>query len=309
VKSCFAFALAGVLVIAISCSHTQRGAPIDPAFRSAISPDAQDLFAVDLDKLKATDFYHRHQQDLDLPQINAMAERAGLDPRRDLSKILIVWDGKNLQLLAIGALSTSQLEQKLTAAGAQRTSYKSFTLFTRLSDSVAFPDNGLAFAASTPVLESTLDRWAQRSGSVPSELQDRLAEVPADSQLWVVSRGGLPTAGFALRSDIDSAISNIAMVVSGTSIGVRFDSGLHFQARIVCKSPEGAQRVNDALRGLIGFARLSTQDNQLDLLRMWDAISISKDQQAVLVKADLASDLTDKLLAQVAALRGRIPRQ
>ena len=30
--------------------------------------------------------------------------------------------------------------------------------------------------------------------------------------------------------------------------------------------------MHDAMRGLIGLARLSTKDNELDLLRMWDAV-------------------------------------
>jgi energy-converting hydrogenase Eha subunit G len=58
------------------------------------------------------------------------------------------------------------------------------------------------------------------------------------------------------------------------------------------------------MRGLIGLARLSTKDNELDLLRMWDAVSISKDQNVVRVQTDLPADLSDKLIAQVLALRG-----
>jgi len=91
----------------------------------------------------------------------------------------------------------------------------------------------------------------------------------------------------------------------GTSLGLRFDSGSHLQARVVCKSAEGAQRVNDALRGLIGLARLSTNDNELDLLRMWDAVSIIKEEQAVRIQADLPADLTDKLIAHLGGLRTR----
>ena len=294
------------LVSITGCSKTQpAGAAVDGAFRTAVSPDAQTLVSVKFDKLKASDLYHRHRQELELPQFNALSERAGLDPRRDVSNILMVWDGKHLLLLAQGTFSSSQLEQKLTADGAQRVPYKNFTLFAHGSEAVTFPERGLAIAASTEVVQSELDLRSARAGSVPAELEERLTEVPADAQIWEVSRGGLPAANFPLRADIDSALSNITTFVSGTSLGLRFDSGSHLQARVVCKSSEGAQRVNDALRGLIGLARLSTNDNELDLLRMWDAVSIIKEEQAVRIQADLPADLTDKLIAHLGGLRTR----
>jgi hypothetical protein len=148
---------------------------------------------------------------------------------------------------------------------------------------------------------------AARGGAIPAELKDRLAEIPVQSQLWLISRGGLPAANFSLRSDLDSALSNITAFVSGVSLGLAFDSGSHLQARIVCKSPEGAQRVHDAMRGLIGLARLTTKDDQLDLLRMWDAISISKDSDSIRIQADLPADLADKLLKQLTNLRNISP--
>jgi hypothetical protein len=306
VKYQFALLLGtAVLITALSCSHAQRGAQVDKTFRPAISPAAQSLFSVRLDRLKASDVYRRHEQQLDLPQFNAMAERVGLDPRRDLSNVLVEWNGKDLLMLAQGAIPTSQLEAKLTSDGAQRVSFKNFTLFTRGADSVSFP-NGLAIAGPTTVVQSALNRRSEKTGEVPAELKERLADVPADSQIWEVSRGGLPLANFPLRSDMASNLSNIAAFVSGTSLGLRFDSGSHLEARLICKSAEGAQRIQDTLRGLIGLGRLSTHDNELDLLRMWDAISISKEQDTVRVQADLAADLTDKIIARLPALRERV---
>ena len=38
--------------------------------------------------------------------------------------------------------------------------------------------------------------------------------MPADAQIWEVSRGGLPAANFPLRADLDSALSNITAFVT-----------------------------------------------------------------------------------------------
>jgi hypothetical protein len=293
------------VVFSAGCSKTpSTGATVDSAFRAGISPDVQTLVSINLDRLKTTELYRRHQQLLDLPQFNNLAERAGLDPRRDIASLCVTWDGKHMVLLAKGGFTNGPLEEKLVANGAQRVPYKKFTLLTRGSDSVAFTKPGFAVASSTAAVQSELDLLASNSGTIPEELNARLADVPSDAQIWEVSRGGLPFAGFALRSDLDSALSNFAAFVTGTSFGVRFDSGSHLLSRFLCKSPEGAQRVNDAMRGLIGLARLSTKDNELDMLRMWDAVSISKDQQFVRVRADLPADLSDKLINQIATFRG-----
>lgn len=301
--------LAAVVLIALGCTRSQQaGVSLDAAFRAGISADVQTIVSVKLDQLKASELYRRHQQLLELPQFDSLAERAGLDPRRDISSLCLVWDGKHLLLMAQGSFSNSQLEGKLIAKGARRNSYKGFTLLTRDADSVSFPAHGLAMAASTATVEAALDLLSAHAGAVPAELQERMAEIPADSQIWEVSRGGLPAANFPMRGDLESALSNIASYVSGTSFGLRFDSGSHLQARIVCKSPEGAQRVNDAMRGLIGLARLSTNDNELDMLRMWDALAISKEPRVVRVQADLPADLSDKLIAQLTLLSGHAGR-
>lgn len=291
-------------MLCVACSKTSRtGGFLDPAFRAGISPDAQTLVSVRLDQVKASELYRTHRQLLDLPQFDSLARRAGLDPRRDVTSLCLVWDGKHLLLLAKGTFSTSQMQDKMLAGGAVRMPYKNFTLFEENGGAaVAFPGEGVAVASSAGVVKSELDLLSSKSGAIPEELQERLAEVPADSQIWEVNRGGLPTANFPMRADLDSILSNFASAVTGTSFGLRFDSGSHLQSRIICKSPEGAQRVNDSFRGLIGLARLSTKDNELDLLRLWDAISISKDKQVVRVQADLPADLSDKLIAQLGVL-------
>jgi hypothetical protein len=307
VKYSFGFVLTAAVILAgVGCSKSrQNGASLDEAFRAGISADVQTIVSVKVDKLKVSELYRRHLQLFDLPQFNAMAERAGLDPRRDISNLCLTWDGKHFLLMAQGGFSSAQLEQKLLAGGAQRVPYKNFILFTRDADSVSFPGNGMAVASFTGEAEAALDRLSARTGAVPDELRERMAEIPSDAQIWEASRGGLPAANYPLRSDLDSALSNIATFVTGTSFGLRLDSGFHVQSRIACKSAEGAQRVNDALRGLIGFARLSTNDNELDLLRVWDSVSVSKDPKTVNVKADLAADLADKMIDKLVALRGR----
>jgi hypothetical protein len=77
------------------------------------------------------------------------------------------------------------------------------------------------------------------------------------------------------------------------------DSGTHFKIDLTCISEEGAKRVHDALRGAIGLGRLSTRDDQQELMQVYDAISVDQDKALVRVHADYSGTLTDKLFEQL----------
>jgi hypothetical protein len=297
--------LAGLL-FTLGCGKPPlAGVSVDSAFRPFVLPSAKALISVQLEKIKTTEFYKRHQQEFNLPQLNAIAERTGLDPRRDLAALLVSWDGSHPLLLARGSFTAGNLEKQLRDAGAERTSYKAYTLLGNPRESVVFPQAGFALAGAAVSVRAALDLQAEGNGGVPRELQQRLAGVPKSAQIWEASSGGLPFAETGMRSDLESALSNISGYVSGTSAGITLANGANAQADIICVSNEGAQRVHDALRGLVGFSRLSTNESRLDLLRLWDAVHVDQDQQVVHVRVELPADLADKLFAELPKIASR----
>ncbi len=299
------FLLAGV-IFGTGCNRrSSTGISVDSVFRPLIPPDTKALAGVDLEKIKRTALYERHQNELKFPILDASSERVGLDPRRDISDVVIAWNGKQPVFLVRGRFTPKDVEQKLRALGAQRTSYKAYTLIGGENDSVLFTKKGLAVAGSSDVLRSVIDLQNSGGGGIPKELEQRIRTLPKSDQIWAASRGGLAFAEMPMRSDIGSALSNITSYVSGTTLGIGLDTGVHLQADISCVSDQGAQRVRDALRGGIGLARLTTKDNEQDLLRMYDSIQVDQDQQTVHIRADLPGDLTDKLLAYLPQLRSR----
>jgi hypothetical protein len=297
--------LAGLLFLLGCGKPPLAGVSIDPTFRSYVLPDAKALVSVQVEKVKTTELYKRHQHEFDLPQLNAMAERTGLDPRRDLASLLVSWDGSHPLLLARGSFTAGNLEKQLRDAGPVRTSYKAYTLLGNARESVVFPQPAVAVAGAAVSVRAALDSQAEGNRGVPEELKQRLAGVPKSAQIWEASSGGLPFAEMRMRSDLESALSNISGYVSGTSAGITLASGANVQADILCVSNEGAQRVHDALRGIIGLSRLSTNESRLDMLRLWDAVHIDQDQQVVHVRVDLPADLADKLLAELPKLASR----
>ncbi len=260
---------------------------------------------MNVDKLKASPFYQHHRNDLNAPLLDAMSERIGLDPRRDISDLLIAWNGKDVVAIGRGDFNLGALESKLPSLGMRPARYRNYTIFGADREALAFLKHGIAVAGPAETVRSEIDLENNGGGGVPDELRTRLAAIPKTDQVWAVSRGGLALDRMALRSDLDSALSNIIGYVSATSLGIGLDSGTHLQAEIVCVSNEGAQRVRDALRGGIGLARLTTRDEESDLLKLYDAIQVAQDQQTVHIRADVSGELTDKLLAYLPQIRNR----
>lgn len=296
-----------VLIAALLGACTKPGATgvsIDSAFRPLIPSDTKALGAADIDKLKASAFYQRHQKELNVPLLDAMSERIGLDPRRDISTLLVAWNGKNAVAMARGGFNLGALQSKLPSLGARPTRYKNYTLFGEGRDALTFFKHGVLAAGPVEALRSEIDLQNNGDGGVPAELQARLAAVPKTDQIWAATMGGV-TLQVPASTDLQSALSNIIDYIGSADLGLAFDSGAHLTADIVCVSNEGAQRVRDALRGGIGLARLTTRDDESDLLKVYDAIQVTQDQQSVHIRADISGELADKLLAYLPSIENR----
>lgn len=289
--------LLSILLIAPGCGTRQStGISIDRGIRRMIPPDSKAIAGIDVAALKNAELYKREGTRLNTPFLDSTAERFGLDPRRDIANVVMAWDGKKLLLIVQGHFSPAELEQKLTAAGAHETPYRKYKLVGDIKNSIAFLNSGLAIAGPLEAIEPAIDRFEEGHGGVPENLSREMDKIPKGDQLWLASTGGLPFVEMRMRSDIESALSNIVDYISASSAGIKVDAGLHLQAELDCVSQQGAKRVHDALRGVIGFGRLSTKDNETDLLRIYDSIQVGQKQQIVLVRSDLTGDLVDVLL-------------
>ncbi len=285
--------------------HSATGVSVDSAFRHYVAPDTQALGEVRIDKLITTPFYARHVRQFNLKQLDNFAEQTGFDPRRDVSDLLITWNGKQPLAMARGRLQQQELERKLKTLGAQPVPYRNYTLFGTAAGTIVFLKAGVVMAGQPDLVRGAIDQAANGGGGVPADLEQRLTTVPSGDQVWAVSHGVLPVVQMPLRSDIQSALSNVVGFINGTTVGVGFDTGVHFEADLTCISEEGAKRVNDAVRGSIGLARLMTKDNELDLLRLYDSVNVTQDRSAVHLRMDLEAGLADRIFDRLADLRGR----
>jgi hypothetical protein len=269
-----------------------------------VTPDTKVLAGVDADRLKTTPFFQAHADRFAFPGLNATAERLGVDPRRDLSSIVIGWNGQDALAIVQGRFSKAKLEPKLSG-GAHRSQFRDFSLYGEPRSTLALLQDGLAVAGTEKAVRQAIDHHEDNHDDVPDELIANLSWLSKSDQVWVVSRGSLPFADVPTRSEYSSLLSNFAGFVKGTALGLSVDTGLHLKGRVECVSPVGAKRVNDALRGGIGLARLSTKDNELDMLKLYDAIHVRQDASTVYVDADLSANEANQLLSLLERLQGR----
>ncbi len=84
--------------------------------------------------------------------------------------------------------------------------------------------------------------------------------------------------------------------VNSATIGMDLTKGMDAIATVNCNTERDAKFIHDLVRGLVGFGRLNTPDNQPDLLKLYDAIQVTQLQAQTKVAANVPQELADKFL-------------
>jgi len=302
----FAILLAAGLFAALSCQRTpSKGVGIDSAFLPFIPSDTKVLAGCFVDKLEASALYKSHEHQFDFATLDALSERTGIDPRKDLDEVLLVSNGARFVVIGKGKFKQAGIEAKLKSLGLHRRSYKNHAIFGDNKTAAVFARNGMIVAGPSLDLKSLLDRSDRSEVRIPASLEQRMEALPNDVAIWAVS-DGLPLGQIQMSSEVGSALSNIVSYVASAGIGVGIDTGIRLQTDLICISAEGAQRVRDAVRGGLGLARLTTKESQLDLLRLYDAVQVDQQNAAVHVGANLSADLANRLLTYLPDVKSRL---
>ncbi len=285
----------GVLMLAtLGCRSAERAAlRVDPALAALVSSDAVFVAGARLEALRATPFYRKWVAGRPQPWLDRLAERTGLDPRKDLWELLIASDGKQTLALARGKFAPQGLEPRLEGLSARRTPYKGYTLIGEERAALVFMNSTTAAAGPAPSLRALIDRRNRSRGASP--LLAKTKEFPAGTQLWMVSAGGAALAEWLPSAGNLANLGKIFSMLESSSAAADLRSGLRLSATGVCRNNDDARTLAEALRGLIGLARLSTPDETPELLRAYDGIGVEQDQRSVRIRAEIAQDLLEKL--------------
>jgi hypothetical protein len=286
--------LAGLALI--SCQPKQSASlHVSPALEALVPADTTVILGVNLASIRDTATYQKLIGRVPLPQLDRFTEETGLDPRKDLSEFLFCSDGKHALLLVRGRFRAADLEARLKSKGATASMYKNRALFGDERSVITFLNDSTAAAGTAGEIHALIDQPSGRG--LPIALRDLLRTVPANDQLYAALTGGLENLNLPLPRE--GNLGNVMQALRGVdtaAAGINFSNGIDVLAIVNCQTERDAKFIHDLLRGLIGFGRLRTPDNQPELLKLYDAIQVTQQQMQTKVTANVPQDLADKFL-------------
>lgn len=270
---------------------------IDPALETLIPADTMFIMGANVDAIRNTSVYQKNIGIIALPRLNEFTHQTGIDPRKDLSQLLSTSNGKAGVLMARGRFNASELGPRLEGEGAKRSAYKGHNFFGDDRNAVTFINSTTALAGSTDSLKSIVDGLDQPHHGLPPALADRVRAIPAGSQIWAAFTGGVQGLNVTVPegSNLGSVIRALKGMESAT-MGIDLRNGFDLNADAICQNENEAKQLRLAMKAIVGLGRLSTPDNQPDLLKLYDAVQVEQVQNKVTATAHIPPDLVDRFV-------------
>lgn len=289
-------ALAALACIALcSCQPKQSASlHISPALETLVPADTLVVLGINLAALRDTPVYQKLIARVPLPQLDEFQKQTGLDPRKDLSEVLLCSSGKTALLLVRGKFRLQDLETRFKSKGVTPSNYKGHALFGDDRAAIVLLDDSTAAAGTPAEIHALLDRTAS---GLPANLREQLRTLPADDQVYAALMGGIERLNLPLPRD--GNLGNILQAlrsVDSAALGLNLSHGIDGLVEVNCTTERDARFIHDMLRGLIGFGRLNTRDDQPEMLKLYDAIQVTQQQQQAKVTANVPQELADRFL-------------
>ena len=289
-----------LLFLALSSCQPKQSASlhVSPSLEALVPADTVVVLGVNLAAIRDTTIYQKLISRVPLPQLDHFTQQTGLDPRKDLSEILTCSNGKNAQLLVRGKFRVADLEARFKSNGVTPSNYKGHSIFGDDRASITFLDDSTAAAGTTAEIRALLDQPSGAGRGLPAPLRDLLRTLPANDQVYAALTGGVENLNLPLprEGNLGNIMQALRSVQSAT-LGMDLSQGIDAIAVVNCNTERDAKFVHDMVRGLVGFGRLNTPDNQPDLLKLYDGIQVT---------AAAGADQSDRRCPP--AIGGQVPR-
>jgi hypothetical protein len=282
---------------------------VDNVLAKLVPVDSQALFGARMDQLKSSPLFTKLVGEQKLTQLDSFAEETGFDPRRDVRDLLVASSGRPNTGVLLARGTFHVLDQKTL----KKARYRGYVLTLTPKEDAGFciMDNTLAIAGPTASMKAALDHYLSSTRDASTELLDQARAVPQQFQVWSVSMGGADFLANNLPHDGNAAnFGKIFRSLENTHFQADLSRGLNATAQGQCRTEADAKGLGDAVRGLIGFGRLSVPDNQPELLRLWDGLHVDQNQRTITISANIPQDLIDKLVQffQATGDQQKLPR-
>jgi hypothetical protein len=292
-------ACAALCLLALNGCQPKRSASlhISPALEALVPADTVVVLGINLAAVRNTPIYQKLMERFPLPQLDEFQKQTGLDPRKDLSEVLLCSNGKTALLVVRGKFRIADLEARVKSNGMTPSNYKGHTLYGDDRAAVTFLDDSTAAAGLPAELRALIDQTGSKNAGLPPDLRELLRTLPASDQIYAALTGGIEHLNLPLpREGNLGSILQALRSVDSASLGLNLSHGIDGVALVNCTTERDARFIHDMLRGLIGFGRLNTPDNQPETLKLYDSIQVTQQQQQAKVTANVPQELADRFL-------------
>lgn len=301
-------AAAAIFCVAIGTASAQPR--VDNVLIRMVPPGTTSLVGVHMDQVKQTEIYKKMLASQNLGQVDQFAAETGFDPRRDVRELLFASSATGQVMLARGTFHIHA--DRALSAQAKKIRHGDYTITASRTGGFCVLDSSLAVAGDVSTIEAALDEWKTGAHGTAQPLLARAGIINQAAQFWGVSTGAAnflaqhpPAIGAGAGLDFSKIFSGM----QDTWFQADLSTGLRSEVHGVTATEKDAMNLRDAVRGIVGLGRLNVPDNQPDLLKVWDGITVDQQGKSISVKADIPQDLFDKMIGMLSSGASRIPRK
>lgn len=296
-------ALTAMLLAGAGCSRKPADPPlgIDARLAAMAPREATILAGFRMDRIRKSPLYETYFKGR-LP-MGGETSREMMQFQEQIDEVLAAVTGKETMVLARGRMDRAAIETKLRSSKTPEETIAGRKGFAKDGVALVLLDGGLAVAGPRAQVEDALSR-VDKTVALPARFFNASQTVPADSSMWVISVGRLPGFTMPERSNLANlprALEHVELATASADLS----SGVRMAAAATCTSDEDAKQIHTLFRGMIGMARLSTPNDNPELLKVFDRIQLVQTGRSVKIDANLPADVIQTLDGALGFRRSR----
>lgn len=284
---------------------TKEPVRVYPALATAIPADTKILVGLQIEKIKQTRLYQKLVEERKIPAIDRFAQETGIDPRKNVYEVVFASNGTDTIVLASGKFAelssstgqnTNELRPHAQIQGERMVPmpYKGYTLIGNPNAAACFLNNATVMAGRTDVLKRVIDA-KEKAPLPPMDLLNAARALPGDHQFWFVSTLGIdrtiaPLSFGGMR--LNQVPVRVDRITGSGKVGV----GFHLDVKAESSDANSLSQIHGALKAMLAFARLNTNESEADLMRFYDGVRVDADKQAVRIQTDVPEALIERVL-------------
>ena len=243
----FAIAIAVAMTACSSPTTPQHRVFIDPGLAPLVPADTNVLAGVRMDRLSK---HPAFPLVTNLGSVQRFVEITGVKPN-DLWQVLFVSNGRDSFLLGRGKFANELMAPNVERYGRAggRFDYQGLSMVGSEDSALMFFNSTTTAIGPAPVLRALVDARGQMR-DVPARFEPLLAEIPLESEIWGAYAGG------PVNIDFPGNLANLRNVFALLQSGMFYanaNTGFHLVASGTSPSASAAQKLHDALQGLMAI--------------------------------------------------------